>query len=222
MQKQLVEARGKMVIFDMDNTLLQGRFIDAAAARFGFAAELAEIRGTITDCRQRTEMIAAFLKGRLLAEIIAVVEAISIVPDAAEVVRLLAERGYITGIVSDSYNCVTQYVKERLAMDFNLSNELVLEQGRATGRVIIPGYFQIGENQCGHDICKGYAVNYIAHRYGVELADIIAVGDSENDICMIKNAAVGVAFCSQDRVLRESAAYVIESCSFRELLQLAW
>lgn len=218
-QQAYFEVPSKMLIFDMDNTLLKGRFIDNAALRFGFSHELDRIRKTVMNPSLRTAQIAEFLKGAEWEEILAVIAAIPVIPDAAEVIQILKGRGYVTGIISDSYDCVTQFVKEKLGMDFALSNKLEMVEGRATGRVSIPTYFRKkGGSFCGHDICKSYAVRFIAQEYGITPTNIVAVGDSENDVCMIKYASVGIAFCSREKLLLEIADYRIKQRSFKELL----
>ena len=126
----------------------------------------------------------------------------------------------MTGIISDSYDCVTKYVKELVGLNFSLSNWLDFKNQTATGRVQIPEYFQKSAGcLCEHEICKSHAMYYIAEIYGITLRNVMAVGDSENDICMIKNAGTGVAFCSEDKLLLESANYRIDKKSFQDLLK---
>lgn len=209
-----------MILFDMDNTLLEGRFIDKAADQLGFTSKLAMLRTSVQDAGLRTRQIAALLKGVSKEIILEIAAGIPLVPDAEAVITTLRERGYITGIVSDSYDCVTQEVQSRLNMEFALSNQLQFDGGQATGVVTIPGYFQKnGTVVCEHDICKSYAVLYIAGLYKVQLADIIAVGDSENDICMLQSAGTGVAFCSENTTLNAIANYQITTKTFMPLLQ---
>ncbi|NPV93379.1 MAG: HAD-IB family phosphatase [Firmicutes bacterium] len=212
----------KMLIFDMDNTILYGRFIDTAAKQLGFFDKLAQIRVQTRDVRQRTHQIAALLAGVSLETILEIIADMQLVSDTKDVVSAFKDIGYVTGIISDSYDCVTEYVKELAGINFSLSNWLEFKDQTATGRVYIPEYFQnSAECLCEHEICKSHAMSYVARVYGISIKDVIAVGDSENDACMVKNAGTGVAFCSVDKLLLESADFQIEVKSFQELLKFA-
>ncbi|HNY12704.1 MAG TPA: HAD hydrolase family protein, partial [Candidatus Wallbacteria bacterium] len=76
------------------------------------------------------------------------------------------------------------------------------------------------QSRCNHPICKGNAVLDAAARYGINPENIIAVGDGENDICMIKNAGVGIAFCSTNKMLKTIADFEINEKSFSSLLKI--
>jgi glucosyl-3-phosphoglycerate synthase len=209
----------KIALFDMDNTLLLGRFIDKAAAELGFADKLEQARGEIDNASLRTQIIAGLLKGVSRGQIFNIADSIPVVPDAAEVIAILKDLGYMTAIVSDSYQCVVRRVADRIGMDLIFANQLEFVQNRATGHVTIPGYFQKTEGSwCEHTVCKSHVVRFFTEKCGIASKHIVAVGDSENDICMVRFAGVGVSFCSQHQLLKESAKHHIESKAFRSLL----
>ena len=131
----------KMIIFDNDNTILMGRFIDYAAKTFGFEKELDEIRTKNQGLFLTTKQITQLLKGKNIAELLAVAETVPIVPDTAEVVQELKKRGYIVGIISDGYDVVVNHIKNKIGADFALANELEFSQSVATGEVKIPSFF---------------------------------------------------------------------------------
>lgn len=212
----------KLVAFDMDNTLLQGRFIDVCAEKFGFREQLMDIRIVEQNPMVLTKRIAMLLKGKSFHELIAVVDEIPIVDGTFEVIQELKERGYITGIISDSYDVITNHIRNKLGMSFSLSNELEFSKSVCTGEVKIPSFFIGSEKSlCKHTLCKTNALLTLMDKYNVRKGNCIAVGDSLNDLCMIKEAGLGVAYQSKDELLRHHADFSIQENGFQELLELA-
>ncbi len=220
--KEEMNSLRKIVLFDMDNTLLRGRFIDTCAAKFQFTDELARLRTAEKDPAVLTKRIAMLLRGLSHGELLQVAASIPIVEDAAEVVEQLKQSGIKVGIISDSYQLVVDYVKNQVGADFGLGNRLEFFEGKATGEVIIPSWFYNNlESKCGHIICKTNALQQIARKHNISFENCIAIGDSENDLCMIEQAGMGIAFCTSNEKLRTSADRIIDKQSFKELLGMA-
>jgi glucosyl-3-phosphoglycerate synthase len=219
--KDLVRQPKKMIVFDMDNTLLQGSFIQKAAEQFGFTRELKDILGQQKSNYIKTQKIARLLEGRTFAELIHVVESIPLIGDAVQVIRELQVRGYVCGIISDSYHSIANHVKNLLGLDFTLGNELEFRKSVATGEVKIPSQLLKDRfSQCDHDHCKSNFFQYILHRFGISLADSVAVGDGENDICMVKMAGTGISFNSTTPAIDEVADYVFRGDSLKPVLEV--
>lgn len=218
---QLTELN-KLIIFDMDNTILSGRFIDSCANTFGFKSELMDIRSTETDTIIRNKRIATLLKGKTINELIEVADEIPIIYGTKEIVLELKNRGYIVGIISDSYDCITNHIRIKLGMDFSLSNELEFSKSICTGEVKIPSFFFSSDKSlCKHSVCKTNALINILDKYQIKKKNCIAIGDSINDLCMIKEAGLGIAFCSNDELVNHHADVVISNPTFTEVLALA-
>ncbi|HRG67715.1 MAG: HAD-IB family phosphatase [Saprospiraceae bacterium] len=217
-----LSSLNKMIVFDMDNTLLQGRFIDTCAEKFKFKKELMNIRSAESDAIILTKRIATLLKGKTISELIEVAESIPIVNGTKEIVVQLKQRGYIVGIISDSYDCITNHIKTKLGMDFSLSNELEFSKSICTGEVKIPSFlFSNPKSLCKHSLCKTNALLSILEKYNIPKENCIAIGDSINDLCMIKEAGLGIAFCTKDELVNHHADIVIHEPNFTELLTLA-
>ncbi|HEY8388286.1 MAG TPA: HAD-IB family phosphatase, partial [Parasegetibacter sp.] len=151
-----------------------------------------------------------------------VVESIPLVDDTQEVVAELKSRGYVVGIISDSYDFVTSFVKNKIGADFSLSNELEFSNGIATGEVKLPSFFfNHSKSICKHTICKTNSLQDILQKYDIMMSNCIAIGDSANDLCMIQKSGIGVSFCSTNELLNYSADRVITKPSFKELLEYA-
>lgn len=211
----------KLVVFDMDNTLLRGRFIDVCAEKFGFKTELMNIRGTEIDPVVITKRIAALLKGKDISELIKTADEIEIVEGTKEIIQQFIDKGYIVGIISDSYDCITTHIKNKLGMHFSLSNELEFSKSICTGEIKIPSFFFTNsESVCRHNICKTNALLSMLHKYNIKRENSITIGDSMNDLCMIKEAGMGIAFCPTNELLNHHADVVIQENNFSKLLTL--
>ncbi len=220
--KDSISHLNKMLILDMDDTILQGRFIHAIAEKFDFAKDLLALRRDFEgDPVMLTKSIAKLLKGKTYKEVIEVVDNIPLVQDVVDVIKELKNRGYIVGIISDSYTVVTEHIKNIIGADFSLANELGFSHAVCTGEVQLPSFFFKNEESiCAHNICKTNAVLRVAKEYNIDMKNIIAVGDSRNDLCMILKSGLGISFCSKDEVLREFADISIECSSFEKLLEI--
>jgi glucosyl-3-phosphoglycerate synthase len=217
--KELVRQPKKMIVFDMDHILIQGCFIQAAAEKFGFRKELADILSQSKSPYIRTQKIARLLEGRTFAELIHVVESIPLIGDAVQVIRELQVKGYVCGIISDSYHCIANHVKNLLGLDFTLGNELEFQKSVATGEVRIPSQLLKDKfSRCEHEHCKSNMFQYILHRFGISLADAVAVGDGEGDVCMVKMAGTGISFNSVTPAVDEIADYVFRDGSLKPIL----
>lgn len=220
--RDTVRQLKKMVVFDMDNTLLQGRFIEVAARTFGFQKDMIDIVTKNQESYLITKLIARLLKGRNIAELLAVADSVPLVDDALPVITTLKQRGYILGIITDSYECIANHIKNKLAADFVMANELEFSQSVATGEVKIPSYFcRSDTSRCNHNFCKSNALLHAAAQHGLDLGSIVAVGDSENDICMVRLAGIGVSLCSTNDTLKAVADYRITERRFARLLDFA-
>ena len=103
----------KIAMFDMDNTILRASFINTAATGFGFKKELVDIVTNNNNPFIRTKMIARLLKGKTIGELLAVTDTIEVTPHLQEIITALKSQGYIIGIISDSYDCITNHLKNK-------------------------------------------------------------------------------------------------------------
>ena len=220
--KESLKGLKKMAIFDIDNTILMGRFIDKVAEKYNFRKELLDIVTTNQESFLITKLIARLLKGLDIAQLLSVVEEIPMVPDTIEVVCELKKRGYIVGVISDSYEFVAQHIKNKINADFVIANELEFSNGIATGEVKVPSYFaKTQKSRCNHNFCKSNVMLHLSEKYDIPPDNIIAVGDSEYDICILKYAGIGISFCSGNQILNAIADRTINIRSFKPILDFA-
>ncbi len=217
--KESLLGLNKMLILDMDNTILQKSFITTLATNYKFKEKLIEIVTENSSPYTRTKLIAKLLKGIKINELLETLDGIPITNDFERTVRAFKQKGYICGIISDSYDCITNHLVNKFDLDFSIANELEFSNSIATGEVKIPSvFFRTKESKCNHDICKANAMREVSNRYHIDLQNIIAVGDDDNDICMIKECGIGVAFCSSNSTLNIVADKIIQERTFAPLL----
>jgi len=189
----------RLIVFDVDSTLIQGEVIEMLAARAGAEAAVAAVteaamRGEL-DFAESLHRRVATLKG-LPAEVLDDVgEQIELTPGARTTLRTLRRLGYHCGIVSGGFRQVIDPLAHELKMDFVAANELEIVDGKLTGRVIGPVIDRAG---------KAKALRDFAAQAGVPMEQTVAVGDGANDIDMLSAAGLGVAFNAKP-ALREVA-----------------
>lgn len=216
--RQSAKELKKVAIFDMDHTLLRASFIHTAAERFGFKKELIEIVSTQINPFIRTKQIARLLKGKNISELLKTADELPVTPHTPEIISLLKANGFIVGLISDSYDCIVNHFRNRFSFDFSLANELEFSKSVATGEVKIPSFVFPHENSiCSHEYCKTHTLTHICRRFNVPVSDTLAVGDGENDICIIEKAGIGVSFCSSNSLLDAVADVVVKEADFDAL-----
>jgi len=212
----------KMIVIDMDDTILINRFIDECAKEFGFKTKLDELRYSEKDPIILTKRVGLLLKNKTIDDLLHVISNMEMAENIKEVVSHFKAKGYLVGILSHSYSLITNYVKQQIGADFSVAHQLEFFDGKATGEVSLPSYFfGSPESICGHSFCKTNALQYLCEKYNVSLKNCIAVGDSKDDRCMITYAGKGVAFCTTDELLEKIADSSIKTRNFHPLLEFA-
>ncbi len=219
--RENLSAFQKMIVLDMDDTILISRFINECAHAFGFGAKLEELRFNEKDPIILTKRIGLLLKNKTMDDLLQVISNMKMAENIKEVVQSYKQKGYLVGIISHSYTLITNYVKQQIGADFSVAHQLEFFDGKATGEVSLPSYFfGSPESLCGHSFCKTNALQHVCGKYNVSMKNCIAVGDSVDDRCMITYAGKGVAFCTSDEILEKIADNCIKERNFEPLL--AW
>ena len=189
----------RLIVLDVDSTLIQDEVIDLLAERAGCAAEVAKVtesamRGELdfaASLRERTALLAGLDAG-VLDEVRA---GLRLTPGARTLVRTLKRLGYKCGIVSGGFTAVIQPLADDLGIDWVAANTLEVTGGVITGRVLDPVIDRDG---------KTAALRAFAEAAGVPLSQTVAIGDGANDLGMIGAAGLGVAFNAKP-VVRDAA-----------------
>lgn len=189
----------RLIVFDVDSTLIQGEVIEMLADRAGALAAVAEVteaamRGEL-DFAESLHRRVATLAG-LPAEVLdEVSEQLELTPGARTTIRTLRRLGYHCGVVSGGFRQVIEPLAHELMLDYVAANELEIVDGKLTGRVVGQVVDRPG---------KARALRDFAQQAGVPMEQTVAVGDGANDIDMLAAAGLGVAFNAKP-ALREVA-----------------
>jgi phosphoserine phosphatase SerB len=186
----------KLVIFDMDGTLLNGRSIFVFAEEFGFLDELHAIFKSSLQPYQKSLQIAPLLKGVTATDLIALLRKIPFHDHVSEVIAALKKKKITTAVATDSYQFIAEDVQQRLGLDYAYANNLIFEKGIVTGKVIVSNRRLLKE--CGegliYSISKSTVMQSLCKQLSLSLEDVIAVGDGKVDRCMLYKAGLGIAF----------------------------
>jgi phosphoserine phosphatase len=195
-----LERRAKrLVVFDVDSTLVQGEVIEMLAAHAGAQGKVAAIteaamRGEL-DFTQSLQQRVATLAGLPATVVDEVADQLELMPGARTTLRTLRRLGFRCGVVSGGFRRIIEPLAEELMLDYVAANELEIVDGTLTGRVVGPIVDRAG---------KAAALREFAEQAGVPMEQTVAVGDGANDIDMLAAAGLGVAFNAKP-ALREVA-----------------
>lgn len=222
----------RLALFDMDGTLLQGRFIVELAKRHNRLEELRPYldNPTMPDA-ERTERIAEAMRGLPVQAFTEVAGSMPLSRGAVETVVGLRKLGYCVGIVTDSYRVAAEVVRRRVFADFSVANLMRFREGVATGEctpspLFLAGQYAPGENRhtrgfcLEHDHCKKNALRHLCGHFQVTAEEVLAVGDGRNDVCMLRAAGLGIAFAPKQAEVAAAAQFVVPE-ALNEVLLLA-
>jgi phosphoserine phosphatase len=208
----------KLIVFDMDGTLLDGRTILYLAKEFGFYDEAIKLIESDRPKSEISRMLAHFLKGINIHDFMRVIHGIPLMNGALETVEAFKKQGYKTAIITDSYDIVAKYFKELLGIDREIGIKLTVEDEMITGKIEMPLNCP-DEGSCDYpSMCKMEIMKGLGRDFGIPSSEIVAIGDNRVDLCMIKEAGVGIAFKPKVEELAESADVVIREKDLRQVL----
>ena len=193
----------KLVVFDLDNVIIDGEAIDEIGKLANVEDEIAEItekamQGEIdfeTSIKDRVKL----LEGTPIEEIEKLADELPLMAGADETINALKEKDLDVIIISGSFDVVAEKVKDKLGVDEVYTNSFSVEDGKLTGEVTGP---LVSGSKL--DVLKDHV-----EKAGIALDNVVAVGDGANDISMIESAGCGIAFNAKDSV-KEIADIVVE------------
>ena len=204
----------RLVVFDMDSTLIQGEAIDELADVAGVGDRVAQItadgmQGKL-DFKDSLIQRVALLKGVEEKVLSFVAQNLVLTEGAESVVHKLKQLGYKIGIISGGFEYFGKYLQNMLGLDYVFTNRLEIEDGKITGN--LEGDIIDGQK-------KAEILRTIAQVENISLQQTIAVGDGANDLPMISIAGLGVAFHAKS-IVKERAQRSISSVGLDGLLYL--
>lgn len=204
----------RLVVFDMDSTLIEAEVIDELAKEAGVGEQVAEIteaamRGEL-DFNESFRRRVGLLKGLDASVLESVAQRLKMTEGAEELVSNLRALGFKTAILSGGFTYFAEHLQRKLGFDYVYANQLDIVDGVVTGEVT-------GEIVNGAR--KAELLKTIAAKEGVRLEQAIAVGDGANDLPMLSIAGLGIAFRAKPLV-RQSAKQAISTLGLDGILYL--
>ena len=189
-QRESLERRGKrLVVLDVDSTLIQDEVIELLAQEAGCGAEVAEITARAmageldfeASLRERVSRLA----GTEVEVFARVGDRVRLTPGARTFVRTLKRLGYTVAVVSGGFTPITDRLAAELGLDHAIANTLEVVDGRLTGRLLGAVVDRAG---------KAEVLRRIAAAEQIPLEQVVAIGDGANDLDMLAAAGLGIAF----------------------------
>jgi phosphoserine phosphatase len=204
----------RLVVLDVDSTMIEQEVIELLAAKVGLGEQVKELTdkamsGEI-DFKQALLMRVALLKGLSDAVFEETQSEITVTEGVKELVDFVHRSGGLVGAISGGFSQILEPLALRLGLDFYLANELEISQGVLTGKIL---------GEIVDASAKKRNLLRWAIEHGVDVSDTVAVGDGANDIPMLQAAGFAVAFRPR-QILRQYADVVIEGNSLKPLIEL--
>jgi phosphoserine phosphatase len=213
-QESLLRRSKRLVVMDMDSTLIRIEVIDELARAHGVGDRVAQITrrammGEIDYDQSLRERVALLegLDARVLTDLAG---NLPLTEGAETLLRVLKRLGYTTAVISGGFSHAAEALQKRLGIDHAWSNTLEIEGGKLTGRVIGP---IVNARR------KAELLEELAAREGIPLDQVIAIGDGANDLLMLQKAGHGIAFHAKPK-LREAAHTAISAMGLDAILYL--
>lgn len=193
----------RLIVMDVDSTLIQGEVIEMLAVHAGCEAQVAQVteramRGDL-DFEQSLRSRVALLEGVDAAALDRVYDSIMFAPGARTMIRTLKRLGYRFAMVSGGFTQITDRIADDLGFDFSHANQLEIVDGRLTGRIVGDVVDRAG---------KAAALRRFAKAVGVPEEATIAIGDGANDLDMLNAAGLGIAYNAKP-IVQEAASTAI-------------
>jgi len=210
----LMRRAMKLIVMDVDSTLVQGEVIEMLAAHAGKEREVADVteaamRGELDFATSLRERVA-HLEGLDESVFDLVYEQLQLTPGARTTIRVLKRLGYRFAMVSGGFTQITNRLAKELGVDYELANELEVVDGKLTGRV------------CGQIVdraAKAQALRDFAALAGISELATIAIGDGANDLDMLNAAGLGIAFNAKP-IVQQAADTAVNFPYFDAVLYL--
>ena len=213
-EENMFRRNRRLVVFDMDSTLIESEVIDELAKAAGVGQKVAKItekamNGQI-DFKESFTQRVALLKGLDRKYLKTIADNLPLSEGAEKLLLTLKKLGYKTAIISGGFDYFGRYLQQKFAIDYVYANQLEIKNNKATGNVV--GRVIDGER-------KKELLEEIVRKEGISLEQVIAVGDGANDLPMLSIAGLGIAFRAK-QLVKENAKQSISALGLDGILYL--
>ncbi len=199
LQDDIYRYTRRLIVFDMDSTLIKAEVIDEMAAAFGIGEKVKLItekamNGEI-NFDEALKQRVALLKGFPRDDMEKIFDRLPLMPGVEAFIKTVKSLGYRTAVVSGGFRYFAEKLKDKLAIDYAYANELEWQEDRLTGKVL---------GEIINAQRKAEILEALAQKEQIHLEQVVAIGDGANDLLMLSKAGLGIAFHAKEKVRRES------------------
>jgi phosphoserine phosphatase len=191
--EHIFKKRKKVIVFDMDSTIVDGEIIDEMAKLVGVGEKIealtAKGMGGEINFVQSLRTRVSLLKGLGIKRLESIAKTFKLTKGSEELIAALKEMGFKVALISGGFTYFTDILKKRLGFDYAFGNELEIKRGSLTGR--IKGRIIDAQR-------KAEIMDEICRKEGITRDEVVAVGDGSNDRIMLANAGLGIAFNAKE------------------------
>jgi phosphoserine phosphatase len=217
---QKVGQARRLALFDMDRVLVDGRFVVCLAQRTNKSAELSEFLDHYEiSLEERCQRIASLFADVPREVFQQTARDMPLTAGAADTIIKLRKAGFCVGIVTDSFAVASETIRRRVFADFSVAHLMIFRGGAATGRLMLSPAMSHPHGCPEHSSCKRNVMLHMLDRMKIGAGQVLAVGDGENDICMLREAGISVAFHPMTPRVAEAARHVVAG-SLNEVIPL--
>ncbi len=190
----------RLIIFDMDSTLIQREVIEELAGLCDAREEVKKIteeamNGKL-DFTQSLEKRVSMLKGLQRHHMDRLLDEIPLTPGVEPFIKIVKSLGFKVGVISGGFNFFTDHFKAKLGLDYSFANTLEFDsEGKLTGKLTGP---IVDADQ------KAHLLDFLAQQDGISLEQVVAIGDGANDLKMLAKAGMGIAFQAKEIVKKQA------------------
>lgn len=199
MRDNVFRFNKRLIVFDMDSTLIQAEVIDEMAAVHGIGEKVKEIteramNGELNFDEALRERVA-LLKGLDRKKMEDIFHRLELTPGAEKFIKMVQGLGFKTAIVSGGFKYFAENLRRKLGIDYAFANDLDWDGDILTGKV---------KGQIVNAQQKAFILELLAQQEHIDLEQVVAVGDGANDLPMLAKAGLGIAFHAKEKVRREA------------------
>ncbi len=203
----------KLVVFDLDNVIIDAEAIDEIGKLMGVEEKIMELTKKAMegkmDFKESIEERVKLLKGAKVDDIKKLAQELPLMKGAEETIQHLREKGYKIATITGSFDIIADIIGKKLNLDYIICNKLHQKNGLLTGKVTGPLVKKT----------KYEVLQELLEDEGFSFDECVAVGDGANDISMIESAKLGIAFNAKP-IVKEKADAIVEKKDLREIIPL--
>jgi glucosyl-3-phosphoglycerate synthase len=208
----------RLALIDMDGVLIDGRFVISLAEKVDAVKEISTFLDNNSLAEDdRGKFIASVFTGVDRTAFEDTAREIPLMAGAQDMIVGLRRAGYRVGIVTDSYLVAAEVIRRRVFADFSVAHLMRFQKGRCTGELVLSPAMMHPQGCSEHQCCKLNVAKHLMEEMGIGPDSILAVGDNDNDVCLLKASGTAIAFRPKSSAVTDAAQHAVTDSLIRVL-----